>query len=170
MLLYMATIFRLVFFALLLTLQSLAFGIEEGKPAPDFVVGLLDGKTFSLAMAKGQVVVINFWATWCPPCRQEMPSFERYYQQHREQGLRIIAVSLDEGEDVPKVAEVMKAYTFDAALERNAKHKGYGRIWRLPLTFVIDRKGVLRKDGWYGDAGIDQPLLEKIVTPLLLEH
>jgi hypothetical protein len=96
-----------------------------------------------------------------------MPAFESYYQKHREQGLKLIAVSLDEPGDEAKVREVMKAYSFDGAMEASTKHKGYGRIWRLPLTFVIDRKGMLRKDGWYGSAGIDQPLLEKIVTPLL---
>lgn len=160
---------KLLFLLLLCGLgrQALAAGAEEGKPAPAFEAGLLNGQTFSTASAKGQVVIINFWATWCPPCRQEMPAFESYYQKHRDQGLRLVAVSLDEPSDESKVREVMKAYGFDAAMEANTKHKGYGRIWRLPLTFVIDRKGVLRKDGWYGSAGIDQPLLEKIVTPLL---
>jgi peroxiredoxin len=147
--------------------QAAAAGAEEGKPAPLFEASLLNGQAFSTASAKGQVVIINFWATWCPPCRQEMPAFESYYQKHREQGLKLIAVSLDEPGDEAKVREVMKAYSFDGAMEASTKHKGYGRIWRLPLTFVIDRKGVLRKDGWYGSAGIDQPLLEKIVTPLL---
>jgi len=98
-----------------------------------------------------------------------MPAFEHYYLQHKDQGLRLIAVSLDEPADEAKVHDVMMAYGFDAALERETRHKGYGRIWRLPLTFVIDRKGILRKDGWYGATGIDQPLLEKIVTPLLEE-
>jgi thiol-disulfide isomerase/thioredoxin len=164
------SVLRPVLLALLIALQPVAYAIEEGKPAPVLEGSLLDGKSFSSGLAKGQVVIINFWATWCPPCRQEMPAFESYYQKYREQGLRIIAVSLDEPADEAKVREVMRGYTFDAALERNTQHKGYGRIWRLPLTFVIDRKGLLRKDGWYGPAGIDQPLLEKIVTPLLLEE
>ena len=150
-----------------LSVDAIASGAEEGKPAPAFEASLLNGQAFATAAAKGQVVIINFWATWCPPCRQEMPALENYYQKHHEQGLRLIAVSLDEPGDEAKVREVMKAYGFDAAMEANTRHKGYGRIWRLPLTFVIDRKGVLRKDGWYGSAGIDQPLLEKIVTPLL---
>lgn len=140
---------------------------QEGKPAPAFDAKLLKGESFSLDAAKGQVVVINFWATWCPPCRQEMPALDSYYQKHRDQGLRVIAVSMDEPADEAKVYEVMKSYSFDAALDKNAHYKGYGRIWRLPLTFVIDRKGILRKDGWYGNAGIDQPLLENMVTPLL---
>jgi peroxiredoxin len=147
--------------------SAYARGPEEGKPAPAFEASLLSGEAFSTATAKGQVVIINFWATWCPPCRQEMAAFEQYYRQHHEHGLRIIAVSLDEPADAAKVREAMQAYSFDVALDSSARYKGYGRIWRLPLTFVIDRKGVLRKDGWYGPAGIDQPLLERVVTPLL---
>jgi len=165
----MSSFHKFLFFILLILNQSFALAIEEGKPAPAFKASLLDGRVFSLDSVKGEVVIINFWASWCPPCRQEMPAFENYYQMHKNQGLRIIAVSLDETSDVPKVQEVMKSYTFDAAMESESQHKGYGRIWRLPLTFVIDRKGIVRKDGWYGAVGIDQPLLDKIVTPLLEE-
>jgi peroxiredoxin len=152
---------------LLITAQALAANPEEGKAAPAFDAKLLSSADFSLANAKGQVVIINFWATWCPPCRQEMPAIESYYKKHKGQGLKVIAVSMDEPADEAKVVEVMKSYSFDAALDKNTHHDGYGRIWRLPLTFVIDRKGILRKDGWYGPAGIDEPLLDNVVTPLL---
>jgi thiol-disulfide isomerase/thioredoxin len=165
----MANVFRFALLMLLVVIQTSAYAIEEGKLAPALSAKLLDGKSFSTEAAKGEVVIVNFWATWCPPCRQEMPAFESYYQKHKNQGLRIIAVSIDDPAELAKVREVMRDFTFDAALEGETQHKGYGRIWRLPLTFVIDRKGVLRKDGWYGAAGIDQLLLEKIVTPLLDE-
>jgi thiol-disulfide isomerase/thioredoxin len=165
----MIKVFRLLFLMLLVFIQASAYAIEEGKLAPALSAKLLDGKLFSTEAARGEVVIVNFWATWCPPCRQEMPVFESYYQKHKNQGLRIIAVSIDEPAELAKVREVIRDFTFDAALEGETQHKGYGRIWRLPLTFVIDRKGVLRKDGWYGAAGIDQALLEKIVTPLLEE-
>ncbi len=147
--------------------QAQAANPEEGKAAPAFDAKLLSGADFSLAAAKGQVVIINFWATWCPPCRQEMPAIESYYQKHKQQGLKVIAVSMDEPADEAKVYQVMKSFSFDAALEKNTHYNGYGRIWRLPLTFVIDRKGILRKDGWYGPAGIDEPLLDQVVTPLV---
>ncbi|MES2013807.1 MAG: TlpA disulfide reductase family protein [Pseudomonadota bacterium] len=168
---HMTSIFRLALWALLFTVHTPVYAIEEGKPAPAFTATLLNGQPFSLASAKGEVVIINFWATWCPPCRQEMPAIESYYAQHKHQGLRVIAVSLDEDSDDAKVREVMQNYHFDAALERESQHKGYGRIWRLPITFVIDRKGVLRKDGGAGSATVvDLPLLEKMVTPLLEAH
>jgi len=141
--------------------------ISEGAPAPPLEAKLLDGRTLVPADYAGKVLVVNFWASWCAPCRAEMPALEAYYQKHRAEGLEIVAVSMDEPKDEPKVREVMRAYTFPAGLIRDAKVKGYGRIWRLPLTFVIDRRGVLRKDGWYGNPGIDVPLLEKTITPLL---
>jgi peroxiredoxin len=147
---------------------ALARGPEVGKPAPEIHAKLLDGSEFRNADAIGrQVVILNFWATWCAPCRAEMPALEAYYQKHRAEGLAIVAVSMDEPEDEAKVRQVMSSFSFSAAMGRDAKFKGYGRIWRIPLTFVIDRDGVLRKDAWYGDAGIDLPMLEKTVTPLL---
>jgi hypothetical protein len=81
--------------------------------------------------------------------------------------LVLLAVSWDDPRDEAKVRELMKDYSFPAALARDADLRGYGRIWRLPLTFVIDKRGVLHKDDWYGDPGLDVPLLEKTITPLL---
>ena len=146
-----------------------ANALEVGKVAPAVEAKLLDGAPFVLADQAGKVVIINFWATWCVPCRAEMPAIEAYYQKHRAEGLQIIAISMDDAKDEAKVREVMRAFTFSATMVRDASIKGYGRIWRIPLTFVIDRHGILRKDGWFDDPGIDGPLLEKVVTPLLLE-
>lgn len=146
-----------------------AHAVDVGKAAPALETKLLDSTNFSLAEQVGKVVIINFWATWCVPCRAEMPAIDAYYQKHRSEGLQIVAISMDDPKDEGKVREVMGAFTFPAAMVRDSKIKGYGRIWRIPLTFVIDRRGVVRKDGWYGDPGIDDALLEKIVTPLLLD-
>jgi len=151
----------------LLSAAVLARGPEEGKAAPALQARLLDGNQFALADQGGKVVLVNFWATWCAPCRAEMPALETYYQQHRAEGLELLAISMDEPKDEAKVREVMRAFTFPAALVGDAQIKGYGRVWRLPLTFVIDRHGVLRKDSWYGKPGLDVPLLEATVTPLL---
>jgi thiol-disulfide isomerase/thioredoxin len=147
-----------------------ALAIREGEPAPAFSATLLDGRPFALEESRGKVVVINFWATWCAPCRAEMPAFDEYYRRHQSEGLEVVAISYDRPQDEAKAREVMKAFAFPGALARDASFKGYGRIWRLPLTFVIDRNGVLRKDDWYGDPGIDVAQLERIVTPLLNSH
>ena len=147
--------------------MQLCWAMEEGRPAPSFEARVLSGASFNLNAESGHVVILNFWATWCAPCRQEMPDLEKYYQQHKAEGLRIVAVSMDDPTDDAVVREVMTQYGFSAAFSRDAQYKGYGRIWRMPMTFVIDRHGVLRKDGSVGDPKIDLRTLEKIVTPLL---
>jgi thiol-disulfide isomerase/thioredoxin len=146
---------------------AVARSLSEGAPAPTVEAKLLDGATFGPADYSGKVLVLNFWATWCAPCRAEMPALEAFYAQHRSEGLELIAISMDEPKDEAKVRDVMRAYTFHAALARDAKVKGYGRVWRLPLTFVVDRHGVLRKESWYGDPGLDAALLDKTIGPLL---
>jgi thiol-disulfide isomerase/thioredoxin len=146
---------------------SLAWGASEGLPAPPMQAKLLDGTTFNLADEGGKVVIVNMWATWCAPCREEMPALDAYYRQHRDQGLVLIALSMDDPRDEAKVREMTRAYSFPVGLEHDIYLKGYGRIWRLPLTFVVDRKGILRKDQWFGDPGLDAQLLEQTVTPLL---
>jgi thiol-disulfide isomerase/thioredoxin len=146
---------------------SLACAATEGQPAPAMQAKLLDGAPFNLADSAGKVVIVNMWATWCAPCREEMPALDAYYRQHHDQGLVLIALSMDDPKDDAKVRAVTKAYSFPVGLAHDADMKGYGRIWRLPLTFVVDRKGILRKDQWYGDPGLDAQLLEQTVTPLL---
>jgi peroxiredoxin len=141
--------------------------LEEGKPAPAVEGKRLDGKPFKLNDYAGKVMILHFWASWCVPCRKEMPALETFYEKHRAEGLEILAISMDDPTDETKAREVMRQFTFPAAMTRDTNAKGYGRIWRIPLTFVIDRQGILRKDGWYGAPTLDLPELEKTVTPLL---
>lgn len=144
-----------------------AEALEVGKPAPDFEIATADGKVFKSVDAKGEVIVVNLWATWCTFCREEMPALESYYQRHKAEGLRIIAVNMDEASEDGKVREIMQSYSYTAGVGRLSNLKGFGRIWRLPMTFVIDRNGVLRRDGSEGDPKIDLTSLERDVTPLL---
>ncbi len=160
---------KLALFVTLFTLSftSLATHIAEGTPAPALEARLLDGSTTTLSDQRGKVVIVNFWATWCAPCRAEMPALDAYYRKHRDEGLVVLAVSMDDPKDEAKVRQVMKPFAFDAAYGNKSNIKGYERIWRLPLTFVVDRSGTLRKVDWYGDPGLDDASLEKTVTPLL---
>ncbi|WP_248802370.1 TlpA disulfide reductase family protein [Pseudomonas sp. MWU13-2100] len=147
-----------------------ARAVDVGEHAPDLTAKTLNGETFDLRKLAGQVVIVNFWASWCEPCREEMPAMETYYQQHKGEGLKIIAISMDEPEDEAMVRKVMARYSYPAAFQRDAEFKGFGRIWRMPMTYVIDRHGVVRKDGSVGDPKIDLPLLDRLVSPLLASH
>ena len=157
----------LLLLACVVLATPLAHAAEVGAAAPPFDAQLFDGRKFSLAAQKGKVVVLNFWATWCAPCRAEMPALDAYYRKHRGEGLEIVAVSVDTAKDEAKARTIMSEFAMPAAFARDASFNGYGRIWRLPLTFVVDRAGVLRKEGWYADPGLDTALLEATVTPLL---
>lgn len=142
-------------------------GVETGKPAPELSATLIDGKTFDLAQQRGKVVVVHFWATWCGPCRVEMPILDAFQRAHKSDGLVVVAISLDTQDDLDKVKAMMRDFSFPAALIENTNAKGYGRIWRVPLTFVIDRDGVLRRDGFKAAPSIDATVLDHDVLPLL---
>ena len=147
-----------------------AWAVDVGQPAPTLTAKMLNGDTFDLKGEVGQVVIVNFWASWCEPCREEMPAMESYYQQHKGEGLRIIAVSMDDPADDPIVRKIMANYSYPATFQRDAHFKAFGRIWRMPMTYVIDRHGMVRKDGSVGEPKVDLTLLDKLITPLLAEH
>ena len=159
----------LLLLALLLSYGPFAFAASPkvGVAAPDFSVHTLDGRTLNLASLRGKVILLHFWATWCPPCREEFPLLQQVYQQHRQEGLEIIAVSMENTSDIDKVRAFASDYTFPLALIDAADIAGYGRIWRLPLSYVIDRDGVLRKADWTGDEPINVHSLETNVLPWL---
>jgi thiol-disulfide isomerase/thioredoxin len=140
---------------------------DELRAAPPLTATLLDGERFVLAENSGKVVLVNFWATWCAPCREEMPALEKFYRKYRERGLELVAISLDEPGDLPAVQAVMRSYSFRAALAGQAEFRGYGRIWRVPMTFVIDRRGRLRDDLMAGVLHVDLDVLERRVAPLV---
>jgi thiol-disulfide isomerase/thioredoxin len=167
-----ATLMRLLLaFALCLVLPvAWAKNPEAGKAAPSLDAVTLDGNTFSLANETGKIVIIHFWATWCEPCRVEMPLLDAFYKKHRGEGVEVIAISLDEPEDIAQVKKVMSAFSFPAALLSQSKAKGYGRLWRIPLTFVVDRRGVLRRDAWTAAPKVDAASLDADVLPLLSDR
>lgn len=161
--------YRSLVFALLTNLAcNLALaGVELGQVAPNIEGTLLNGKSFSLGANKGKVVLINFWASWCEPCREEMPIIEAYLKKHQSQGFEVLAITMDKPADLEQAQKIMQNYSFLSAEKKQMNYSGYGRIWRIPTTFIIDKQGILRKNGLTGDPKVDLKVLEETVTPLL---
>jgi len=155
--------------ASLLASTAAASTPKEGGPAPQFQVTTLDGRTITSDQLRGKVVLIHFWATWCPPCREEMPALDRFYRQHRAEGLEVIAVSVEDAADIGKVRDFAARFAFPVALTGASQIDGFGRLWVLPLSFLIDRHQILRKSNWTGADPIDDASLNKVVLPLLEE-
>jgi len=123
-------------------LRDAKINVLEKRAEPrDFSLPLLGGKNVSLSSYKGKVVLLNFWATWCPPCRAEMPSMETLHQRFSAQGLEILAV--DVGEDALIVQRYIKSggYTFPILLDSNSKVSSVYGIEAIPTTYIIDREG-----------------------------
>ncbi|HUL18787.1 MAG TPA: TlpA disulfide reductase family protein [Steroidobacteraceae bacterium] len=137
-----------------------------GSPAPPLIVTQLDGREFDLARERGKVVVVNYWASWCSPCRAEMPALDRFYQRHREQGLVLLGLSVDEAHERAQVADIMKKFSYPAALAAGARVNGFGPALAVPMTFVIDARGVVRARLVSGTA-VSEQSLEKLILPLL---
>ena len=157
--------------ALIAVLPLLAMLQAASAATPSSVLAgrALDGATFDLATDKGQVVIVNFWATWCAPCRAEMPALDAYYRGHKVDGLKVIAISVDAGASVKKLAAATSAYTFQVARLDDVKMARSAIPTALPVTRVYDRAGVLRYDSASvkGQPFLDQDALDQVVTPLL---
>jgi len=113
------------------------------KQASDFSVSLLGGQTLELKGQRGKPMLINFWATWCAPCREEMPAMERLYVKHRERGFVLLAVSVDT--DAALVKPFLEKYrlTFPVALDARMDLANTYGVRALPASFLIDRHGYL---------------------------
>lgn len=117
----------------------------EGAPAPDFTVKDLDGKDVTLSSLKGNVVLVNFWATWCPPCKEEIPSMIRLNRAMAGKPFRMLALSIDEG-GKDAINEFFKgSRDLPTYLDFEAKvSQSYGTTG-VPETFIVDKAGVIRK-------------------------
>lgn len=112
------------------------------KKAPDFSLKTSSGKTIVLSKLKGKTVVVNFWATWCGPCRAEIPGFMEVYEKYKSKGLEIVGISLDEGgwSDVgPFVKQLNIPYP--VVLGNSKVAEQYGNIDAIPTTFIVDKDG-----------------------------
>lgn len=123
-------------------------GLKPGSTAPDFTLNALDGKQISLTDYRGKKVILNFWATWCPPCREEMPEMQRFYKEYEQQDVEILAVNLEYSETKPeKIRDFVKEYDLSFPIpldERNTIGKQF-RAVSIPTSYFIDERGIIQK-------------------------
>jgi peroxiredoxin len=117
---------------------------QTGFAAPDFTLESIDGQTVRLSDLRGQAVLINFWATWCPPCRAEMPAIQQAYDRYRDQGFTVLAVNLQESDAQVRAFADQFSLTFPILMDRSGSVSAQYRVRALPSTFFVDRAGVIR--------------------------
>ena len=155
-------------FGALLPSWARANVLRVGQPAPPATLMTLDGQLISTSDLIGRVVILTFWATWCGPCRQELPLLSAYAAQHSSAGLSVLGFTVDDPDDVRKVRAAAQSMHFPVGFVANSTLPGYGRIWRIPVNFLIDRQGRLVDNGWKDkESAWTSERLEDIVTPLL---
>ena len=142
-------------------------GIEIGKSAPDFELTKLDGTNVKLSDLKGKKVILNFWATWCGPCQQEMPDMEAFYKKHKD-NVEILAINYtpsEKGGGVEKVSNFAKekGITFPILLDKNIDVTTAYKVITIPTSYFIDTKGVIQ-DKFIGP--MTQKEMEKRVAKL----
>jgi len=142
-----------------------AIPVKVNYPAPELNLTDLGGNPTSLADYRGKVVLVNLWATWCPPCKEEMPALETFYRKHAGDGFSVVAVN--DGDPTADVVQFVKDYglTFPVWLDPayTATEKAFKTL-NLPSSFVIDRNGQIVLS-WVG--GVNLRTLEKYVAPII---
>ncbi len=137
---------------------------DLNQALPNLPFTTLDGRMGTLESLRGKVVLVNFWATWCPYCRKEMPAIQQFYQDYQDRGFEVLAFSTDD--DAAKAARYMReaGYSFPAAMAGADIQQAFGPISQIPMSMIIDRDGRLRHhikgQVYYGR-------IEDLVKPLL---
>lgn len=144
--------------------------VEEGSQAPNFILPLMGGGEASLDDYKGKVVILNIWATWCNPCREEMPSMEQLYKNMKGKPFEILAVSIDTrgSEDVDPFVKKL-GLTFPVLLDSDKKVNNMYQATGVPETFIIDKNGIVRDHilgpvNWSSSQSPENMLIQHLVT------
>lgn len=144
-----------------------AMPVQVQFAAPDLTLNDLSGQAGSLADFVGQVVLVNLWATWCPPCKEEMPVFQDFYTEHRGEGFTVLAIN--DGEHSAAVRSFVEDWqiTFPVWLDPSYEASDHAfRTASLPTSYIVDRAGLVRLM-WIG--AINRPNLDQYVIPILQE-
>ncbi len=149
--------------ALLLATSAATAAIKVGEKAPDFELTLIDGSKVRSADLRGQVIVLNFWATWCGPCKAELPLLDNYYRIRKANGLRVFAIATEDSLPAFKLKPLFAAMAIPSARRIKGSFVVMGA---LPTNYVIDRAGIVR----YAKAGaFDLDDLNSVLVPMLSE-
>jgi peroxiredoxin len=134
--------------------------------APEFSLTDLDGKPLTLAQSRGKVVLLDFWATWCTPCRQETPQFVALQQKYGARGLQIVGISMDDGPEPVRAFYREFKMNYPVAMGTAQVAEAYGGVLGLPIAFLIDRRGriIARYEG-----PVNMPHLKQRIESLLKE-
>ncbi len=154
----------LLAFCALLSLPSHAANSLAGKAAPEFALTDLQQKKLELRAYRGKVVLLDFWATWCSSCLQEMPRFAAWQTQYGPRGLQIIGISMDDDPALARKIVAKLRLNYPVAMGDEKLGAAYGGVLGLPLTFLIDRNGVIRAQ-FSGEA--DLKAMEEKIKALL---
>jgi peroxiredoxin len=135
-------------------------GAGVGRQAPALRLESLDGRQVSLADYAGQVVLLNFWATWCPPCKEEIPAIERAYQAHRDEGFMVLGINDREALEVVQAFAGELGITYPVLIDKRGDVAAQYRRRGLPLTLIVDRDGVIqvRHEGYLTAGQLDKYL------------
>ena len=125
---------------------ALKISDAQGSQAPEFTLKTLEGKSVKLSDYRGKAVLLNFWATWCAPCKIEMPWFIELYQQYKPQGLEVVGVAMDDSSQ-KEIADFVKEMKVNYTILQGTEKVGddYGGVQFLPETFILDRNGKIVK-------------------------
>ena len=149
---------------------AFATPLRVGTAAPEIAGQTLDGQGFDLAALRGHVVIVNIWATWCAPCRAEMPTLNAFYLAHHPQDMEMIGASADRPRDIGDVRRVAQGLSYPALILRSARVNELGLPTAVPETIVIDKTGVVRAVITPRRGGtLTTGDLEAVVSPLLRE-
>jgi Peroxiredoxin len=138
--------------------------IKVGDPAPDFTLTLADGGSVSLADLRGQVVILNFWATWCAPCIKELPTLDAFHDILKDKGLRVYAVATEDSVPIHRLKKMLANMTIPMVRRVKGPYRDLGA---LPTNFVIGRDGRVR---YAATGAFDLDDLNRVIIPLMNER
>jgi peroxiredoxin len=160
---------KIIVLAAALCLAGASAGYADsnvGEEAGAFIVPTREGKSFDLDALRGKVVLVNFWATWCPPCRQEMPMLESVWREYHSQGLEMVAVSVDRSSTKRHVKEVASYFSFPIAMYDDIKKNELITVKWVPVTILIGKDGKV-SNVIYSDSDISENEFRQEVQTLL---